>query len=308
MRSQILHLIAGTAATLLLVGGSTLLGPAALFLNLFAPTPAALVVMRSGVVPGSLVVIASSVILWGWAGGTGALAYLLQFGLGSLALPLLLRRGVAWDRAVFGALAVIALAAGLTLATLVATSEVGLTELVDTYVKSEVDKATALYQGEDLPADQREEMQALIKQVADLLTRAWPGLVVIFCGAMLLLTVQWLAVFSRGRYLIGGLPFPMWKAPEWLVWLLIAAGFGVFFATGAAATVALNLLVMLLPLYFMQGMAIISYYFTIRGISPLLRTLGYALVMLLNPLPLIVTALGVFDLWADFRKPRVKNT
>ena len=32
--------------------------------------------------------------------------------------------------------------------------------------------------------------------------------------------------------------------------------------------------------------------------------IGYLLVTLVNPLPLMVTGLGVFDLWADFRKPK----
>jgi uncharacterized protein YybS (DUF2232 family) len=72
--------------------------------------------------------------------------------------------------------------------------------------------------------------------------------------------------------------------------------------------VALNLLTVLLPIYFLQGLAIVNHFFRKKGVSPLLQTLGYLLIAVLNPFPLIVTGVGIFDLWADFRKPRKKRT
>lgn len=307
MGPLLLHLCAGTLATLLFVGGAAYLGPAAFFLNLFAPVPAAYVAMRVGMLPAGAVVVCSGAALWGFGGPVAALTYLLQYGVAALALALLLRRGQPWDRAAFGAVIVSLAIAALVVTVLVVDSGSNVDALVEQYVKTEIDKTATLYQDADLPAEQREEMAGFMEQVAGFLNRAWPGLLVTFCGAMLLFTVQMLAALSRGQYLVGGPPFPFWKVPELLVWPLIGAGFVAFFTTGAPATVAINLLVVLLPLYFLHGLAIISFYFNLKGISPLLRTIGYALVLLLNPLPLVVTALGVFDLWANFRKPRIKN-
>jgi uncharacterized protein YybS (DUF2232 family) len=89
---------------------------------------------------------------------------------------------------------------------------------------------------------------------------------------------------------------------------LIAAGFAVAFSSGLPRVVGLNLLVVFLPIYFLQGLAVVTFFFQKKGVSPVLRTLGYALIALLNPMPMLITAIGVFDMWADFRKPRMKKT
>jgi uncharacterized protein YybS (DUF2232 family) len=86
--------------------------------------------------------------------------------------------------------------------------------------------------------------------------------------------------------------------------VLIVAGFLVVFDAGFAGVLALNLLVILLPVYFLQGLAVIDCFFRRKAFSPIFRTFGYLLVTLVNPLPMVVTGLGIFDLWADFRKPK----
>jgi uncharacterized protein YybS (DUF2232 family) len=73
-------------------------------------------------------------------------------------------------------------------------------------------------------------------------------------------------------------------------------------------TIALNLLTVSLPLYFMQGLAIVRYFFRRRNVPGFIQGISYILILLLNPLPLVVTGFGIFDLWADFRKPRIKET
>ena len=70
----------------------------------------------------------------------------------------------------------------------------------------------------------------------------------------------------------------------------------------------MNLLVVLLPVYFLQGLAVVSFFLQRREVSPLMRALSYMILFALNPFQLIVAGIGVFDLWIDFRKPRVKNT
>jgi uncharacterized protein YybS (DUF2232 family) len=144
--------------------------------------------------------------------------------------------------------------------------------------------------------------------MAAFLQKAYPGIVLTVAGLMVLGLVLLLSLLARGRYTLPGRPFPEWKAPEQLVWLLILSGFMVAFAEGTVATVALNLLVVLLPVYFLQGLAVIDCFFRRKAFSPVIRTIGYLLVTLVNPLPMLVTGIGVFDLWADFRKPREPET
>ena len=98
------------------------------------------------------------------------------------------------------------------------------------------------------------------------------------------------------------------KLSEYLVWVLIAAGFSLLIKQPVVQQLALNCLTVILPLYFLQGIAIITFFFRKKAFSTLSRVFGYLLILVVNPLPLLVTAMGVFDMWFDFRKPRVKTT
>ncbi|NIQ97017.1 MAG: DUF2232 domain-containing protein, partial [Desulfuromonadales bacterium] len=57
-------------------------------------------------------------------------------------------------------------------------------------------------------------------------------------------------------------------------------------------TVAFNLLVVLLPLYFMQGMAVVSCFLLRKGAPGFVRGLVYVLLVAVNPLPMVVTGVG----------------
>jgi len=86
------------------------------------------------------------------------------------------------------------------------------------------------------------------------------------------------------------------------VWLLIVAGYGAFLAGGAAAWFAANLLAVLLAVYFCQGLVIAQFYLR-RWRSPLwLVGLVYLFIVLEWLVATGVTLVGVFDLWADFRR------
>jgi uncharacterized protein YybS (DUF2232 family) len=64
----------------------------------------------------------------------------------------------------------------------------------------------------------------------------------------------------------------------------------------------LNLIVLFFVLYTMQGMALLEYFLKRVSIPALAR--GFILALVLPLLLVFVTALGVVDIWADFRKVR----
>lgn len=303
-----LYLFAGTAATLLLQLAAGFLGPAGMLLNLLAPVPAAFACMRQGAGIGGGVVLLTTAALTVVSGAAGSLAYLLQFGLASLLLPLLLRRGWGWDRAVAVTLAVTVGTAVLVVGGYLASSGQPVTETVNQYVQTEIKRAFDMAAAGELPEAGHAELEALAERTSALLSRIYPGVAVSVTGGVLLLTVFLLAVLSRGRYEIPGTPFPLWKAPDHLIWLLIAGGFGALMAEGWMKIAAWNLLAISLPLYFLQGVAVVSYFFRMRGISPFMRGMGYMLLLAFNPFQLLVAGIGVFDMWVDFRKPRIKKS
>jgi uncharacterized protein YybS (DUF2232 family) len=224
-------------------------------------------------------------------------------------LPWLLRREVPWDRAVIATL-VLMLVLGTAALVGVTSGSVGSAlQLVDSQIDREIEQTVALMQtfaGEERSAAETESFRQLAVDMGEFMHRAYPGMLVAVCAALQLVTVGLLALLVRPANLPGA-AFSRWRSPELLIWPLIAAGFAVAFAAGAVQTVALNVLIVILPVYFLQGLAVVEHFLSRKGLSPLLRALSFLLLLLVNPLPVVVTGVGVFDLWADFRKPRLSK-
>lgn len=303
-----LYVILGAFAGYVLFGTFAALGFAAVAVNLLTPLPAAYAGLRCGSKVAVAVVALTALLVLLSAGLSSAGLYLVQFGVPGVVLPWLLNRGMAWDKITVLVLWAMIMASLCGL--LAASFSAGSSPLVvvDEMIGKEVGRTTEMMQemfsAADLPADQKREVTAAISNMSLFLQMAYPGIAITVSGLMVLGLIFLLSVIARGRYKIPGRPFPAWKAPEQLVWVLIAAGFLVAFVDGVAGTFGLNLLVVLLPIYFLQGLAVIDCYFRRKAFTPVVRAIGYVLVTLINPLPMLVTGIGVFDLWADFRKPR----
>lgn len=307
-KQALLYTLGATLLTLVLLAGGEQLGPLMVLCSLLLPLPAAYVHLRCGAAAGGAAVVLVIAYLLVQATTVAAGAYLLQHGLGSFLLPFLLRRGWAWDKAAVTTLVVVLTTAGLLLAGYAQSRQLPLTAPAKEYVQKELDRAKAATAQENLTEEQRQEFEAYAQRTADFMLRAYPGMAVAVTGGMLLLLTALLAAFSQGRYEIPGPAFAHWKSPDWLVWLLIPAGFSLVLGDGPLQTLGLNLLVVVLPVYFLHGLAIVTYYFQKRQTPPAWRWLGYVMVTVFTPLPFIVLGIGVFDLWADFRKPRIKKT
>ncbi len=297
-------IVAAILVTLLLQGTVGLLLPVGALAALLVPLPAAYVTMRLGFWPGCMVVAGTCAVAFGLISQVAALGFLVQFGVPALLLTLLLRRGVSWSRAVTWSLILLLGIGCLFLYGMAARQQMGMTALVESYLQGEIETALTLAKDMELPAVQAAQFEKTVRNTGDLLLQVYPAAATVGYGLLLLTTLFGLVLAARSRYCIPGIPFDRWKIPELWIWGLILAGIGVLLADGLLAMVALNLLVVMLALYFLQGLAIVRYFFRTRRVSPLLRTLGYILLATLNPLPALVAGIGVFDLWIDFRKPR----
>jgi uncharacterized protein YybS (DUF2232 family) len=94
----------------------------------------------------------------------------------------------------------------------------------------------------------------------------------------------------------------LWRAPDALIWVLIATGFAMFVPLGLFTLVARNVFLVLLGCYFCQGLAIVSYYLARFRLPRAVRIASYALIAIHQVLTATVLALGVFDFWANFRR------
>lgn len=308
---RILFIIIGALISFFLFRASGSLGPAAITTSLLVPFAPAYVGMRFGSGSGGAAVIVAAAMIMAFGGVGNGLVYILQFGVMAVSLPWFLKNVRRWDRAVAYTLAVVMMASVLGLWGYAALQGKGPLVLAGGIVEKEVTQTSELMHkvfADTAPtAAAQAEFTSAVEQMAGFMRRAYPGMIILVSGLLLLAMVALLNAIRQGHYQVTGPAFADWKAPEILVWLLIAGGFVVVFASGAAQTAAMNLLVVLLPVYFLQGLAVIDCFFRRKALSPALRVLGYVMVTLVNPLPVLVTGIGVFDLWIDFRKPREQN-
>ncbi len=105
-------------------------------------------------------------------------------------------------------------------------------------------------------------------------------------------------VEKRGFAISSWPPFSMWRSKEWLVWIVIGAGFLAL----VHGTTGLNILIALGVLYLLQGLAIYFYFAQKWGFHPWLKFFGALLILFQQYFTVIVALIGFFDVWFDFRK------
>ncbi len=312
MMQRALFVVLGALVGYLLYGAYAAFGIAAIAINMLTAVPATYLGMRFGPAYAWTTVALTGLLVFLDSSQSALLIYLLQFGVPAGMLAWLLRRGVAWDRAVLATLGGIVAASLVSLILIAVAQGVTPVELAGSIVDKEVVQTEIVMQdffaNADLPQDEVEDVTEALSRMSEFMRDVYAGLTITVSLFMLLSLILFLTLMARGSYTVPGVAFPSWKAPEGLIWVLITAGFVALFVEGVANILAMNLLVILLPVYFLQGLAIIDNFFRRKALSPLLRIAGYLLVVLVNPLPLLVTCVGVFDLWVDFRKPRTSSS
>ncbi|MFA5111756.1 MAG: DUF2232 domain-containing protein, partial [Desulfobaccales bacterium] len=140
------------------------------------------------------------------------------------------------------------------------------------------------------------------EEVQGLLQRLLPGLMVTNMALVAWLNVV-LARQIASRLKWGGSEPPLyqWTAPEWLIFVLLGAGFLLLVPVTVIHLVGMNLLMVLAVLYFSQGVAVVANWFNRLGLPWPLRLIGYPLLFL-NPFFFLIITLGLLDLWLDFRR------
>lgn len=93
-----------------------------------------------------------------------------------------------------------------------------------------------------------------------------------------------------------------WRIPDKLIWLVILAGVVLLIPLNPVKILSINLIIILLFVYLMQGLSIINFFFEKKNLPWFLRATGYFLIFVQQILLVLVVGLGLIDVWANFRK------
>jgi uncharacterized protein YybS (DUF2232 family) len=267
-------------------------------LLLIAPAPGLLIGVQRSSVGTILWALVSAAVLVTLLGLDATVAYVLAIAAPAFALASGVRAASSFNRVAVAGLAawcgamvcLLLLAYGSPERALAAAKE-QMTGSFDLAVAT----SRSMGASEDALTSMAAEREGLIEAVVDLL----PAFLIL-SGAVAVLANLLLVRAWTGIY--GDVNLRLWRAPEPLIWVLIAAGFATFAPMTSVSLMARNLLVVLFGCYFCQGLAIVSYYFVRFRLPRAVRIASYALIAIHQVVAATVLALGVFDFWANFRR------
>ena len=188
-------------------------------------------------------------------------------------------------------------------------SNTGIIALVSVYVAKNLELTLALYENMGVSAENIQMISASLENIQYVLVRIIPAIIVAstFFVSWSCLLIAKPMLKSRELFYPDFGSLNLWKAPESLVWSVIGSGFMLILPYKTLKIIGLNILLVLMTIYFFQGIAIVSFYFEKKQFSRMLRFFLYSLIALQQIVLLVVIGLGIFDMWLNFRKLEIKK-
>ncbi|MDM8540632.1 YybS family protein [Desulfococcaceae bacterium HSG9] len=184
------------------------------------------------------------------------------------------------------------------------------TSLISEYVDLNLKLTMALYKNMGMSDANVQALANSLDMIKYVLIRIIPALVVAAT-----LFVAWINVLLAKPLLKRKkMPFPdfgtlnTWQAPEYLIWAAIGCALLLFFPDKGFKMIGANGILVLMTIYFFQGIAITAYFFEKKNLPRAFRFFFYTLITIQQFILLLVIGIGFFDMWLNLRKLKKLNT
>ncbi len=302
--SAVRAVIAGSALTFLMVYLQRY-APIAAFL---VPLPCICASLFVGRRAGYLIVVASLLAI-SLLGPHEVMLYLLQAVSISLLVPELILRGKRWGNSILSAVAVNTVLLSLFFLAYAVTVNGNVDAQMRDAIQAATGRIEEVYKTAGITGGDLRELVTSLRQAEEILSRVYPSLIVIFlwigAACNLFLARRLLRRFGRD---IPWEPFSLFRNPDHLVWILIASGFALLADHPHISQIALNLLIAVMFLYFIQGMAVLIYFYRKYSLSFFILLVSVVLILAQPMMVAPISAIGLIDLWAQFRTPKKQKT
>lgn len=303
--SSVKSALIGMIGSFILFAAYLAVPPIGIFSGILAPFPAAYNRLIHGRIPAFIVTLGTTTLITALFGVFAGCIYLGMCGVTGIFLSELLARSYSGSRAIYWTTAanLLVLFSGVLLYS--ASSDANLQQMISAEVSSSMNQAVTIYEKSGVKGEELDLVKQTMKTVSDLLFRLYPALITvmfaIIAACNLALLKKTAAIFQLNLN-IGD--FNTFRNPDLLVWVLISAGFSLLLPAPLLATPALNILLLVALMYFVQGMAIVSVLISRQSISGILR-IGLYIMLVIQPyLAVLIAGVGLCDLWVDFRTPK----
>ena len=283
----------------------SVLGPLA---GLFIPLPILFYRFKLGRSLGLLILTAVTLIVTfivGW-NSIGTVAFLFELGLVGLILPEVFEMNMSVEKTVGITTGAVLATGAVMLALYSLLSTTSPWALVSDYLEKSAKLALAMYREMDASEEKIGILARSLDGIVYLVLRIMPAIVIVTTLFVVWSNLLLSRFLLRSKQLFcpdfGRLN--QWKAPEPLIWVAIASGGLLLFGHPGIKMLGINGLIVIMTIYFFQGIAIVSFYFEKKQFPKILRAFLYGLIAVQQLLLLVVITVGFFDMWIDFRRTR----
>lgn len=160
-----------------------------------------------------------------------------------------------------------------------------------------------------LPAEATRHIEAAIEELRVIIPKVLPALLITGILGTVWLNLalgNWL-LKKKEQALAPWRDFREWQLPDKLIWGVIGGAFAMIFFAEPLSIIGLNVLLIWGALYTIQGLAILVSLLGTWAVPAPFRVLIYILVIIQTYGIILLTFVGVADVWADFRKLNKKE-
>jgi uncharacterized protein YybS (DUF2232 family) len=176
--------------------------------------------------------------------------------------------------------------------------------LVKKYIAASIEENVKLYSQLPLKAEDINIVKDNEKNMIDIFIQIFPSMVII--AATLLVWINFLLgknlLGRAGRIYPGFAALKNWKAPDFIIWIFIISGALSFVPHKDIFFFSLNIFLVVCFIYLLQGFAIVNFFFQSKNVPLFFRYIFYFLIAVQLILMIPIVAIGLFDIWVDFRK------
>lgn len=277
------------------------------FAGIFVPLPCIYYSLKYQRVTGYAIVL---LMLFSLAllDASSVLQYLVLSAACSLFLPEFLARGKGSIRSLFYTAGLNALLVAVLAVIAVVLFNVDIDGHMRATIHDAISQVGETYRQSSLTGQELQGLEDGLRVTEKFFVRMYPSVFLIFLAILAgsnLIMLRRLSG-SLGKDISFG-TFSLYRNPDFLVWLVIVAGFTLLTDSTVLTTIALNVLVVLYCLYFVQGLAVSLWFAKKIKLSRVLQAIFYALLALQPLLTIVVALFGLTDLWANFRARNKKE-
>ena len=310
--SQITHrepqkeFITAIAITTLMVMAGLYLPVLGFVVSVFVPLPVLFYRAKLGRSQGALILIAVTLIVASVMGrwSITSTAFFFELGLVGFILSEVFSMNLSVEKTVAVTTGVVIATGGVTLGLYGLLSTNSLWGLMSDYLQGNLQLALAMYKEMEVSEERIAILSQSMEGILYVVLRITPAIAIVatlfVVWSNLLLARPLLR--SRDLFCPDFGTLNEWKAPEPLVWLVILSGVLILMPNQGLKLLGINGLIIMMMIYFFQGIAIVSFYFEKKQFPKLLRGILYGLIALQQLVLLLVIAAGFLDMWIDFRR------